>query len=163
MTDQDQSGMLAIITPSAARRAFAVGVMGGLGLLLELLAFLRPPAVFSLQLLLVLLGVVALIGCVRMFNATSRGLVLSATDLRDTDGRLLTPLSDIEKVERGVFAFKPSNGFVLRLKTPMARAWEPGLWWRVGRRVGVGGVISGAEGRQMADAIAARLISQTER
>lgn len=159
MTGTAQQEVLARITPSVARRFFAVSVMGSLGLLLELLAFLRPPAVFPLQVLLIGLGVVALVGCSRMYNATSRGLILSATGLHDTDGRLLAWLSDIEKVERGVFAFKPSNGFVLRLKSPMARAWEPGLWWRIGRRVGVGGAISGAEGRQMADVIATRLTS----
>ena len=97
---------------------------------MELLAFLRPPASFPLQMLLVLLGVVALVGCVRMLNATSRGLVLSDAGLSDTEGRLVAALDKIEKVERGVFAFKPSNGFVLLLKSPMPRAWEPGLWWR---------------------------------
>jgi hypothetical protein len=159
MTDQERPEILASITPSAPRRAFTVGVMGSLGLLLVLLAFLRPPASFPLQIMLILLGIVALIGCVRMFKATSRGLVLSNADLRDTGGALVASFADIEKVERGVFAFKPSNGFVLRLRSPMPRAWEPGLWWRFGRRVGVGGAISGAEGRQMADVIAARLAS----
>ena len=163
MSDQEQYVRLASITPSAPRRVFAVGVLGSLGLLLELLAFLRPPAAFPLQILLILLGVLALVGCVRMLNATSRGLILSETGLSDTEGRLVAPLADIEKVERGAFAFKPSNGFVLRLKSPMPRAWEPGLWWRFGRRVGVGGVISGAEGRQMADLIAARLASRDDR
>ncbi|MGB3313787.1 MAG: hypothetical protein WBB85_05205 [Albidovulum sp.] len=162
MIDQGQSTRLASITPSAPRRVFAVGVMGCLGLLLILLAFLRPPASFPLQLMLILFGMVALAGCVRMYNATSRGLVLSATGLRDTEGTLLAALADIDKVERGVFAFKPSNGFVLRLKAPMPRAWQPGLWWRLGRRIGVGGVISGAEGRQMADMIAARLMSRDD-
>lgn len=160
---QGQQEIYARITPSTPRRVFAVGVLGGLGVLLELLAFLRPPASFPLQMLLVLLGVVALVGCVRMLNATSRGLVLSDAGLSDTEGRLVAALDKIEKVERGVFAFKPSNGFVLLLKSPMPRAWEPGLWWRLGRRVGVGGVISGAEGRQMADLIAARLVSREER
>lgn len=160
---QGQQEIYARITPSTPRRVFAVGVLGGLGVLLELLAFLRPPASFPLQMLLVLLGVVALVGCVRMLNATSRGLVLSDAGLSDTEGRLVAALDTIEKVERGVFAFKPSNGFVLLLKSPMPRAWEPGLWWRLGRRVGVGGVISGAEGRQMADLIAARLVSREER
>ncbi len=160
---QGQQEIYARITPSTPRRVFAVGVLGGLGVLLELLAFLRPPASFPLQMLLVLLGVVALVGCVRMLNATSRGLVLSDAGLSDTEGRLVAALDKIEKVERGVFAFKPSNGFVLLLKSPMPRAWEPGLWWRLGRRVGVGGVISGAEGRQMADLIAARLASREKR
>ncbi len=149
--------VLASITPSPARRIFAVGVMGTLGVLLILLAFLRPPASFPLQLMLIVFGMVALAGCTAMLRATSRGLVLSRDALRDSEGRTLAALADIRKVERGVFAFKPSNGFVLILRRPQPRAWAPGLWWRLGSRVGVGGVISGAEGRQMADLISTQL------
>lgn len=150
-----QPEILATITPSPVRRIFAISVVGTLGILLELLAFLRPPASLGLQLMLVLFGVVALAGCARMLSATARGLVLSDEALTDTDGTLLARLDEIDRVERGMFAFKPSNGFVLCLKAAQPRAWAPGLWWRLGRRVGVGGVISGAEGRNMADMIAA--------
>lgn len=151
----DGSEILASVTPSPVRRAFAVAVLGSLGVLLELLAFLRPPSSSGLQLMLILFGLVALFGCARMFAATSRGLVLSTAALCDTQGRVLARIDEVERVERGIFAFKPSNGFVLRLTAAQPRAWEPGLWWRLGRRVGVGGVISGAEGRSMADTIAA--------
>lgn len=149
--------ILARIVPSPARRAFATGVLGGLGVLLELLAFLRPPASLPLQLMLIALGVVALILCLKLYAATGRGLVLSTEALADADGRVVAALDEIRKVERGVFAFKPSNGFVLHLKDRRPGAWAPGLWWRMGRRVGVGGVISGAEGRAMADLIAATI------
>lgn len=147
--------ILARIAPSSVRRAFATGVLGGLGLLLELLAFLRPPASLPLQLMLIAIGIVALILCLKLFAATGRELVLSTEALTDTDGRVVAALDEIRKVERGVFAFKPSNGFVLHLRDSKPGAWAPGLWWRMGRRVGVGGVISGAEGRAMADLIAA--------
>ncbi|WP_263741758.1 hypothetical protein [Defluviimonas sp. WL0050] len=130
--------------------------MATLGVLLELLAFLRPPESAGLQIMLVVFGLIALAGCVRMFRATGRGLVLTDEALMDTDGTLVARLDQIESVERGIFAFKPSNGFVLRLKSAQPRVWAPGLWWRLGRRVGVGGVISGSEGRAMADLIAAR-------
>lgn len=147
--------ILARIRPSPARRAFATGVLGGLGVLLELLAFLRPPAALPLQLMLIVLGAVVLVLCLRLYAATGRGLVLTEEALTDTDGRVVARLDEIRKVERGIFAFKPSNGFVLQLADRKPGAWAPGLWWRMGRRVGVGGVISGAEGRAMADLIGA--------
>ncbi|WP_347310428.1 hypothetical protein [Defluviimonas sp. SAOS-178_SWC] len=147
--------ILARITPSPARRVFATSVLGGLGVLLELLAFLRPPASLPLQAMLIALGAVALVLCIRLHAAAGRGLVLTTEALSDSDGRVVATLDEIRKVERGAFAFKPSNGFVLHLKDKRPGAWAPGLWWRMGRRVGVGGVISGAEGRAMADLIAA--------
>lgn len=154
--EERQPEVLASITPSGPRRFFATGVMATLGVLLELLAFLRPPESAGLQIMLVVFGLIALAGCVRMYRATGRGLVLTDEALMDTDGTLVARLDQIESVERGIFAFKPSNGFVLRLKSAQPRVWAPGLWWRLGRRVGVGGVISGSEGRAMADLIAAR-------
>ena len=68
-----QPEILATVTPSAPRRMFATGVMGMLGILLELLAFLRPPESVPLQFMLIGFGVLALVGCVRLYSATSRG------------------------------------------------------------------------------------------
>jgi len=85
------------------------------------------------------------------------GLVLSETELKDTAGNVLALLSDIEGVDRGMLAFKPSNGFVLRLKTSQPRAWAPGLWWRVFKRVGVGGVTPSGPTKFMAEQIALRV------
>ncbi|SPH17285.1 hypothetical protein DEA8626_00802 [Defluviimonas aquaemixtae] len=145
--------VVARVTPSPVRRGFALITLGFLGVLLELLAFLRPPQAFHLQLFLIVLGVAVLVLTARLFRATGKGLVLTESALRDTAGQVVAPVDAIRKVERGMLAFKPSNGFLLRLKEKQPRAWEPGLWWRFGRSVGVGGVISGAEGRAMADAI----------
>ncbi|MGB7320654.1 MAG: hypothetical protein WA822_03495 [Albidovulum sp.] len=156
----DDSRVVAVIAPSMPRRIFAAGVLGLLGVILELLAFLRPPASAPLQLLLICLGVVALAVCARIWRASGQGLVLTPTALRDSDGRLVADVALIAQVERGIFAFKPSNGFLLTMQKKQPRAWAPGLWWRFGRRVGVGGAISGAEGRAMADAISA-LIAQS--
>ena len=46
----------------------------------------------------------------------------------------------------------------LKTKTPAARRWEPGLWWRIGRRIGVGGVTPASQSKVMADLISARLV-----
>lgn len=73
--------------------------------------------------------------------------------LTDDSGAEICRLDEIEAVERGFAFFKPSSGFVLKLKTERGRAWNPGLWWRVGRRVGVGGATRGRAGKAMADEI----------
>jgi hypothetical protein len=74
--------------------------------------------------------------------------------LTDSEGTVLARVEDIVAVNRGAFAIKPSNGFTLTLKNPAPRAWQPGLWWRLGRRVAVGGVTPGSQARPMADIIA---------
>ncbi|MCB2130330.1 MAG: hypothetical protein KDE03_14985 [Rhodobacteraceae bacterium] len=149
--------VLARIEPAPSRRVLASGTVGAFGLLLIALGFFRPPAAVPLQLFLITLGGLSLLLAGRVYRATSGALVLTETGIRDGSGRTVARLDDIAGVDRGVFAFKPSNGFVLRLKSAQSKAWAPGLWWRLGKRVGVGGAISGAEGRQMADALSALL------
>ncbi|MCZ6663693.1 MAG: hypothetical protein O7B81_00130 [Gammaproteobacteria bacterium] len=46
---------------------------------------------------------------------------------------------------------KPTNGFVVRARNSMPAAWTPGIWWRLGRRIGVGGLTGGGEGEAMAE------------
>ena len=60
-------------------------------------------------------------------------------------------------MDRGAFAFKPSNGFMLKLSRKGPFAWEPGIWWRIGRRVGVGGVTPGTPAKVMAEMIQERI------
>jgi len=93
----------------------------------------------------------------KMRRDTAVHLELTEDELRDSRGRLLARIADIKGIERGTFAFKPSSGFLLRLNAPADRAWAPGLWWRFGRSVGVGGVTGSREGKYMAETIAALL------
>ena len=143
------------IAPSMPRRALGVGMLATLGLLLVLVALARPPEALGWRLFLLLAGLGALWLARRMWRLSARGLVLTAAGLREAgpDGRWLAPIEAVERVERGTFAFKPSNGFLLRTRTPGPRAWSPGVWWRVGRRVGVGGVLRASEARAAADAL----------
>lgn len=160
MNEERNDQVLARITPSVPRRFFALGVLALLGFLLVYLAFSMPSGSGLVSGMLVVFGVVALVLCAHMYRATGRSLILTQEELRDSDGTVIARLRDIERVDRGAFAFKPSNGFLLHLATPQARRWEPGLWWRLGRRVGVGGTISGAEGRNMADILSVTLQKQ---
>ncbi|MBT8412545.1 MAG: hypothetical protein KJP02_12225 [Octadecabacter sp.] len=153
MPDQD---IIATMQASLARRIFAYGAVLLLGALLVLLAFVQPPEL-GWQLFLIALGAGALVVAERLRRATLMGLVLTPDALCDTSGTVLARIEDIASVDRGAFAFKPSNGFILRLKTKAPRAWAPGLWWRFGKRVGVGGVTPSGPGRFMAEQIAMRL------
>ena len=67
---------------------------------------------------------------------------------------------DIARVERGAFALRPSNGFLLHLHAPGPRAWAPGLWWRLGRRLGVGGVTAAGQSKGMAEILTAMLVER---
>ncbi|MEQ5871110.1 hypothetical protein J4E08_14560 [Sagittula sp. NFXS13] len=145
------------IGTSAPRRVFGVGAMTVLGGMLLYVAFAEPPANWLWQVFLVALGLAALWFSARMWEATGHELILTDEALTDSDGTELARLDQIAKVDRSVFAMKPSNGFIILLKEPMPRAWRPGLWWRMGRRIAVGGVTSGAATKPMADIIAVKV------
>jgi len=41
------------------------------------------------------------------------------------------------------------------------RAWSPGMWWRMGRRVGIGGTVAAGPAKFMAEQIALRIATRT--
>lgn len=152
--DADKGRVIARLYPSAPRRAFGTGILVALGVLVLWIAVATPPQALGWRLFMLAGGAAAIWGAVRMWQATACGLELTGTELREDGGRVLARLSEVRDVSRGPLAFKPSNGFLLTLDRPGARVWAPGLWWRVGRRVGVGGVTSRDEARFMAETIA---------
>ncbi|NBB81601.1 MAG: hypothetical protein GVY36_19530, partial [Verrucomicrobia bacterium] len=89
-------------------------------------------------------------------------LELTREELRSTDGTVIARVEEIEHLDRGFFAFKPSNGFLMRLSTKKKARWEPGLWWCLGRRVGIGGVTPGSQSKAMAEIIAALMHQRSE-
>ena len=128
-----------------------------LGTLLLYIALARPPAI-GWALLLIALGVGALVLGMRMHRSTSTVIELTRHELRDSTGMLIAPISDIANMDRGFFAFKPSNGFLLRTKSVQGpRVWRPGMWWRFGKQVGIGGVTPGSQTKFMSEMIAALL------
>lgn len=153
LLEPGEDGVILRLEASAGRRGFAILVLYALGALLLWIAFAYPPApVWAI--FLVGMGVLMLGGGEALRRATALGLELTSEGLRDTSGRCLARWDNIEKIERGAFAFKPSNGFLIVLKAPDSRVWAPGLWWRFGRRVGVGGVTPQQASRFMAEQMA---------
>ncbi|QYK43616.1 MAG: hypothetical protein KF887_15975 [Paracoccaceae bacterium] len=148
--------MIARLYPSGPRRAFGVAVLVALGAMLVWIAMARPPEALGWRLFLLGFGAFVLWAAVRLWQATAIGLELTEAELREEGGgRVLAAVARIRGVSRGALAFKPSNGFLITLDGPAPRVWAPGLWWRLGRRLGVGGVTSGQEARFMAETIAA--------
>jgi len=156
------SDVLATLSASKFRRLFGVGVLLCLGFGLIYLALARPPASLGWQIFLLAVGLLALVLGEKMRRATQGKVVLTAEGLFDGEGRLLAPIEEIEAVERGPFAMKPSNGFTVRLSKARGRGWAPGLWWRLGQRLGVGGVTPAAQAKLMSEALTMLMMERDE-
>lgn len=154
--------VIGFIDPRPARRIAAVGAIGLLGLILIYVAATHPPANPGWLVFLVVMGG----GCVyiawRMWVVTAVRLEMTRTELREAGGRTLFTIDEVASVDRGFFAFKPANGFLVRLKTRNARprVYVPGLWWRSGRTIMVGGVVSRRHTRAVADLITILLLER---
>ncbi len=146
--------VLAVVHASAGRRVVGLVALAGLGLLLIYIAFAQPPELVW-QVFLIVVGGAALWLADAMRRATASRVELTETALRDADGTTIALVADIEGLDRGVFAFKPSNGFLLKIRKGGAGAWRPGLWWRMGRRIGVGGMTPGHQTKAMSEIISA--------
>ncbi len=88
-----------------------------------------------------------------LFFTKARAVIFEEGRLYDDSGIEICHVDDVSELEKGLHLFKPSSGFVLKLKSKQTLAWSPGLWWRIGHRVGVGGATPGRRAKAMADAI----------
>ncbi len=152
--DQDNEEVLAVVRASPGRRFLGIVSLSVLGFLLIYIAFVQPPSVLMWQVFLLVVGAIAIWGADMMRRATASCVVLTETRLSDADGTLIARVEDIASIDRGFFAFKPSNGFLVRLNNGEGRKWRPGLWWRIGNRVGVGGMTPGHQTKNMSEIIA---------
>jgi len=156
MQPQLSPGVYARLEASSVRRGFAFVVLLALGALLVYLSFVSLGGLASRAILFVF-GVLAIFAADRLRQATLGTLELTEAGIQDGEGRVLIEWDNVRSVERGAFALKPSNGFTVHTKDPMKREWAPGLWWRLGRRFGVGGVSSAGAAKFMAEQIAFRI------
>jgi len=151
-----QDEVLATVQASAPRRWTGVGMLAIVGTLVIYVALASPPELIW-QVFLLVVGGAAFWLAYRMWHVTVDRIELTHTQLRTGAGQVIADVEDIEAVDRGVFAFKPSNGFLLRTRSKAANNWAPGLWWRLGHRVGVGGMTAAAETKFMSEILSAML------
>lgn len=162
MSNEDEAEeILAVVEASAPRRWLGMGMLAALGAAVLYVALATPPA-FGWQIFLIAAGVSALWLAVRLHQATEHRIELTAQELRSSDGTRIALLSEIDRLDRGTFAFKPSNGFLIFTKNPGGRNWQPGLWWRFGRRIGIGGVTPASQAKYMSELIALRLAERDQ-
>lgn len=156
MSELGDEEVLASLGVSAPRRVFAVAVLSVAGGSV-IYSALTADMAFVWIALLVAGGLAVLWMAQRLWHVTGERIELTATELRSSDGTRIAAISDIERLDRGFLAVRPSNGFLIRLRTPAQPVWRPGMWWRVGSRAGVGGVTPAAGARAMADMLSAML------
>ncbi len=149
--------ILATVMPSTTRRFAGLLMLAILGGLLVYVAMATPPASLGWRAFLLGLGGLVLFLAEKMRRATLIGVVLTQDELRTTDGQVLVRVDDMLGVVRGSFSLKPSNGFSVLTRARQERAWAPGIWWRFGKRVGVGGVTAASQAKYMAEILAAML------
>ncbi|MBO9406062.1 hypothetical protein J7399_01375 [Shimia sp. R9_1] len=155
----DETEVLATIRASGPRRVFGIGTLALLGGLLVYLALATSPALIW-QVFLLVLGVLSLWLAESTRRATENTIQLTRAGMATDSGEVIAPLNDIAAVKRGMFDLKPSNGFTVVLKTSRTRRWQPGLWWALGKRVGIGGVTPGSEAKSMAQILEALLVEK---
>lgn len=144
---------LHVLRPSAPRRVLGAAIQLALGGLILWIAVAHPPSNPLWLVFLIVFGLAALMLAQKGWRGSANAIVLDERGLYAEDETPIAPLGNIASVDRALFSFKPSNGFLIRLRAPAGRAWSPGMWWRFGRRVGIGGVTGGAETKIVADAL----------
>ena len=152
--------VIAKLEASPVRRGLALFVMMLLGFLLLYLAITTYASFFHKVFLVVVVAAVFFMARA-MQRGTSGHIELRDTGLFFENGRCLTLIDDITRVERGAFAFKPSNGFVVSLTQKTHRAWVPGLYWAFGTKIGIGGVTAPSDAKFMADSLAVLIAGRT--
>ncbi|MBY5931527.1 hypothetical protein KUV51_00840 [Tateyamaria omphalii] len=158
--DFKEGEVIATINASPGRRILGVGSLWILSLMVIYVGIVRPPEI-GWQIFLLALGGGSLWIAEKMRRATALTLELTPEELRDSSGQVVARTADIASLDRGMFAFKPSNGFLLRLTHSGERAWRPGLWWRLGNRVGVGGMTPGHQAKFMAEILSAMIAERS--
>jgi len=94
---------------------------------------------------------------------TTKGIYLTEQGLYDGEGDLICRLNNVKSVDRSMFAFKPTNGFLVRLPAPSRFRWVPGMYWCVGKSVGIGGSTHSTDAKVMADMMSGMIKGQVRR
>ena len=81
------------------------------------------------------------------------GFNINESGLFNLDDTLICSIIDIERVDVSPYTFKSANGFIIHLKTRSAFNFVPGLFWQVGRRISIGGMISKSESKYLSNTL----------
>lgn len=146
--------VILVVQPTPVRRAVSLLSILAIAGFLTYAGFSDDVDGLVWRIALIAMGVLMLVLAERFYRATAVSLELTREVLRDSAGRELFRIEDLVRVDRGAFAMKPSNGLSVQLKEPGPFTWEPGVWWRIGRRIGIGGATAPSQARAIADAIA---------
>ena len=152
--------MVCRLVPSLPRLwigTFALAGVAGVVLWVAATGTFAPASRF----LVAVLGAAMAFAAVKFFRSAGVALEFDGNTLSEVDGgRVLARLDNMRRIERGALAFKPSSGFLIVLKAKDAgNVWVPGIWWRIGRHVGVGGIVPSHAAKFMAEVIEMRLAS----
>lgn len=153
--------IVASVKASDGRRIIGVSMLSALGAMVIYVALSSPPAAGWLVFLLVV-GLTSMWLATRMWMSTRYQIELTETELRCSDGNVIVRVEDVVAIDRGFFAFKPSNGFLIKAKHPASRIWHPGLCWRLGRRIGIGGMTPGSQSKAMSEILAAMVAMRSQ-
>ena len=154
MDEQPEHDPVAVIYASGVRRGVGMAVLVVLTVLLFWTAFASPPNAGWGREALAVFGIVMIAVTLWFHRKSTIAVIVTEDGMSDSNGRHLCDFDDVLRVERGAFAAKPSNGFVLKLKTRHAGAWAPGIYWQFGKRLGVGGVTPAGQTKFVAEYIA---------
>ena len=153
--------VIAKLEASPVRRGLALLVMLLLGFLLVYLAITTDASFFHKVFLVIVAA--AVLWMARAMQRGTRGHIeLRETGLFFENGQCLTLINEITRIDRGVFAFKPSNGFVVSLNQKTQRAWVPGLYWKFSTKIGIGGVTTPSDAKFMADTLAVLIAGRAD-
>lgn len=146
------------IAPFRRWAGVIVLTMIGIGLIYSGLFY--PPAVLLGRLAIFLLGFLMILQAYWNLQVRSGALVLKEDGLWVENGPQLAALDNIETVQISAFAIKPSNGFAVVLRNSAGLKWVPGLYWCVGRRIGVGGATHPSQAKAMAESLSSLIMDR---
>lgn len=148
---------IARLDASPVRRWTGAIILGAVGLGLIYVAFAQPSESMLVRFAMPMLGGVLAYQAFRNLKATQQSLVVTQEGIWIAGGELLLSMDNISSVNRATFAMKPSNGFAITLFEPVATRWSPGMYWCVGRKVGIGGATNPSQAKAMSEVIAAMI------
>ena len=90
------------------------------------------------------------------------GFLINEIGLFNLDKSLICKIEDIEKVDVSPYTFKAANGFIVLLKTKNSFKAIPGLYWRLGKRISIGGLISKSESKFLSGTLLEILNKKTD-